>query len=62
MDNCIRELEKQMFLRSQAAMLTPTDKSAFGYGEASGIYRGLAIAVEIIQNYTKGIEEEEKNS
>ena len=62
MDKCIRELEVEMFERAKYTLLTPQDKSEFGYGQAAGFYQGMARAVEFLRNYAKGIEDEEKNS
>lgn len=43
------ELLKLRDQHARAALETPKDKTAFGYGEAAGTYKGLALAVELIE-------------
>jgi hypothetical protein len=49
--------EKQVECISLLA--TPKDKSAFGYGEASGVYQGLCRAEQLFEEVVG--EEEDRN-
>jgi hypothetical protein len=40
-------------------LATPKDKSAFGYGEASGVYQGLCRAEQLFEEVVG--EEEDRN-
>ena len=42
-----------------ALLATPKDKSAFGYGEASGTYKGLCRAEQLFEEVVG--EEEDRN-
>lgn len=52
-------VEKRAALASQA-LLAPSDKSSFEYGRVSGLYQGLTLAIDELQELQREQEEEDE--
>jgi hypothetical protein len=42
-------LKKRQMEQAIASLKTPTDRTEFGYGQASGVYQGLVIAEQLFE-------------
>lgn len=62
MEKVLNQLREEMHTRAHQALLRPTEKDLFEYGKVSGIYQGLARAVELIEGITKADKEEEERT
>ena len=54
----VKKLKALQAERAAAALRTPSDKTEFGYGQASGRYQGLLEAEELLAKVIEEIADE----